>query len=162
MDTFPFHWDTLDAPQCLRMACLCPDECHESWLCGKNAFKHLTMKNPCFAVSDYASFGLHQLALLICSIWLCRKLLCFKYLLATGSAAYHFRQRRSRHRSRSKRPPAAEGQALWGTRLKALLALDFCLFMRGRSCKPDSQYATTDTCRSTQGCPQTAKPPIFT
>ena len=90
-----------------------------------NAFKLLTMKNPCFAVSDYASFGLHQLALLICSIWLCRKLLCFKYLLVTGSAAYHFRQRRSRHRSRNKRPPAAEGQALWGTRLKALLALDF-------------------------------------
>ena len=143
MDTIPFHWDTLDAPQCLRMTCLCPDECHEGWLC--------------------------------------RKLLCFKYLLATGSAAYHFRQRRSRHRSRNKRPPAAEGQALWGTRLKALLALDFCLFMRGHSCNsfiqmhicwaahefhrgeafqrdhscnsPDSQYATTDTCRSTQGFP---------
>ena len=90
-----------------------------------NAFKLLTMKNPCFAVSDYASFGLHQLALLICSIWLCRKLLCFKYLLATGSAAYHFRQRRSRHRSRNKRPPAAEDQALRGARLKVLLALDF-------------------------------------
>ena len=87
MDTFPFHWDTLDAPQCLVMACLCPDECHEGWLC--------------------------------------RKLLCFTYLLATGSAAYHFRQRRSRHRSRNKRPPAAEDQALRGTRLKALLALDF-------------------------------------
>ena len=146
------------------------------------------MKNPCFAVSDYASFGLHQLALLICSIWLCRKLLCFKYLLATGSAAYHFRQRRSRHRRRNQRHPAAEGQALRGARPKALLALDFCLcvrghscnsfiqmhicgtarvfhpgeeFQRGRSCKPDSQYATTDTCRSTQGFPKTAKPPIF-
>ena len=87
MDTIPFHWDTLDAPQCLRMTCLCPDECHEGWLC--------------------------------------RKLLCFTYLLATGSGAYHFRQRRSRHRSRNKRPPAAEDQALRGTRLKALLALDF-------------------------------------
>ena len=32
------------------------------------------------------------------------------------------------------RPPAAKGQALRGARLKALLALDFCLFMRGRSC----------------------------
>ena len=87
MDTIPFHWDTLDAPQCLRMTCLCPDEFHEGWLC--------------------------------------RKLLCFTYLLATGSGAYHFRQRRSRHRSRNKRPPAAEDQALRGTRLKALLALDF-------------------------------------
>ena len=115
MDTIPFHWDTLDAPQCLRMTCLCPDECHEGWIC--------------------------------------RKLLCFTCLLATGSAAYHFRQRRSRQRRRNQRPPAAEGQALRGARLKALLALDFCLFMRGRSCKPDSQYATTDTCRSTQGFP---------
>ena len=35
MDTIPFHWDTPDALQCLRMACLCPDECHESWLCSK-------------------------------------------------------------------------------------------------------------------------------
>ena len=98
-------------------------------------------------------FAPPHLAFLICSIWLCRKLLCFKYLLATGSAAYHFRQRRSRQRRRNQRPPAAEGQALRGARLKALLALDFCLFMRGRSCKPDSQYATTDTCRSTQGFP---------
>ena len=50
----------------------------------------------------------------------------------------------------SKCPPAAKGQALRGASLKALLALDFCLFMRGRSCKsPDSQYATTDMCSST-------------
>ena len=90
MDTIPFHWDTMDAPQCLRITCLCPDEFHEGWLC--------------------------------------RKLLCFTCLLATGSAAYHFRQRRSRHRSRNKRPPAAEDQALRGARLKALLAVDFCLF----------------------------------
>ena len=76
----------------------------------KNAFKYLTMKNPCFAVSDYASFGLRQLAFLICSIWLCRKLLCFTYLLATGSGAYHFRQRRSRHRRRKLHPPEAKGQ----------------------------------------------------
>ena len=75
-----------------------------------------------------------HLAFLICSIWLCRKLLCFTYLLATGSAAYHFRQHRSRHRRRNQRPPAAEGQALRGARLKALLALDFCLFMHSRSC----------------------------
>ena len=143
MDTIPFHWDTLDAPQCLRMTCLCPDECHEGWLC--------------------------------------RKLLCFKYLLVTGSAAYHFRQRRSRHRRRNQRPPAAKDQAPRGARLKALLALDFCLGMRGHSCNsfiqmhicgtarvfypgeefqrgsscktPDSQYATPDTCRSTQGFP---------
>ena len=143
MDTIPFHWDTLDAPQCLRMACLCPDECHEGWLC--------------------------------------RKLLCFKYLLVTGSAAYLFRQRQSRHRRRNKRHPAAKDQALRGARLKALLALDFCLCMRGHSCNsfiqmhicwaahefhrgeafqrdhscnsPDSQYATTDTCRSTQVFP---------
>ena len=97
MDTIPFHWDTLDAPQCLRMACLCPDECHEGWLCSK--------------------------------------LLCFTYLLATGSAAYHFSQRRSQHRRRNKCPPEAKGQALRGSSLKALLALDFCLFMRGHSWK---------------------------
>ena len=42
------------------------------------------------------------------------------------------------------RPPAAKVQALRGARPKALLALDFCLRMRGRSCKPDRQYATTD------------------
>ena len=97
-------------------------------------------------------FAPPHLAFLICSIWLCRKLLCFKYLLVTGSAAYLFRQRQSRHRRRNKRHPAAKGQALRGARLKALLALDFCLFMRGSSCEsPGSQYATTDTCRSTQG-----------
>ena len=96
MDTIPFHWDTPDALQCPRMACLCPDECHEGWLCSK--------------------------------------LLCFIYLLATGSAAYHFSQRRSRHRRRNKCPPAAKGQALRGASLKALLALDFCLGMRGHSC----------------------------
>ena len=97
MDTIPFHWDTPDAPQCLRMACLCPNECHEGWLC--------------------------------------RKLLCFTYLLATGSAAYHFSQRQSQHRRRNKCPPEAKGQALRGSRLKALrTALDFCLFIRGRSC----------------------------
>ena len=86
--------------------------------------------------------ALPHLAFLICSIWLCRKLLCFKYLLATGSAAYHFRQRRSRHRRRNQRHPAAEGQALWGARLKALLALDFCLCMRGRSCNSSRQAST--------------------
>ena len=32
------------------------------------------------------------------------------------------------------RPPAAKDHALRGARLKALLALDFCLGMRGRSC----------------------------
>ena len=32
------------------------------------------------------------------------------------------------------RPPAATGQALRGARPKALLALDFCLGMRGHSC----------------------------
>ena len=77
MDTIPFHWDTLDAPQCLRMTCLCPDECHEDLVCR-----------------------LYQ----------------------------------RRHRRRNKRHPAAKGQALRGARLKALLALDFCLCMRGRSC----------------------------
>ena len=35
----------------------------------------------------------------------------------------------------SKCPPAAKDQALQGDRLKALLALDFCLFIRGRLCK---------------------------
>ena len=34
----------------------------------------------------------------------------------------------------SKCPPAAKDQALQGARLKSLLALDFCLGMRGRSC----------------------------
>ena len=32
------------------------------------------------------------------------------------------------------RPPAAKDQALRGAHLKALLALDFYLFMRGHSC----------------------------
>ena len=50
-----------------------------------------------------------------------------------------------RHRRRNIRHPAAKVQALRGARPKALLALDFCLGMRGRSCNsPDSQYATTD------------------
>ena len=50
----------------------------------------------------------------------------------------------------SKCPPAAKDQALRGARLKALLALDFCLGIRGRSCNsPDSQYATTDMCGRT-------------
>ena len=39
-----------------------------------------------------------------------------------------------RHRRRNKCTPAAKDQALRGARLKALLALDFCLCMRGRSC----------------------------
>ena len=39
-----------------------------------------------------------------------------------------------RHRRRNIRHPAAKVQALRGARLKALLALDFCLGMRGRSC----------------------------
>ena len=37
------------------------------------------------------------------------------------------------HRLRNIRPPEAKGQALRGARPKALLALDCCLFMRGRS-----------------------------
>ena len=92
------------------------------------------MRNPTLLYQIMRHFALPHLAFLICSIWLCRKLLCFTYLLATGSAAYHFRQHRSRHRRRNQRPPAAEGQALRGARLKALLALDFCLFMHSRSC----------------------------
>ena len=39
-----------------------------------------------------------------------------------------------RHRRRNIRHPAAKVQALRGARPKALLALDFCLGMRGRSC----------------------------
>ena len=71
-------------------------------------------------------------------------------MLATASATCHFSQCQRRHRRRNKASPAAKVQALRGARLKALLALDFCLFMRGRSCKsPDSQYATTDMCSST-------------
>ena len=38
------------------------------------------------------------------------------------------------HRRRKIRPPAAKVQALRGARLKALLALDFCLCIRGCSC----------------------------
>ena len=91
--------------------------------------------------------ALPHLAFLICSIWLCRKLLCFKYLLATGSAAYHFRQRQSRHRRRNKRHPAAKGQALRGARLKALLALDFCLCVRGHSCNSFIQMHICGTAR---------------
>ena len=55
-------------------------------------------------------FALPHLEFLICSIWLCRKLLCFTYLLATGSGAYHFRQRQSRNRRRKLHPPEAKGQ----------------------------------------------------
>ena len=114
MDTIPFHGDTPDAPQRLRMACLCPDECHEDWV-------------------------LRMVISLVFS--LCQR----------------------RHRRRNKASPAAKVQPLRGARLKALLALDFCLcilgrswntsrreFQRDRSCKsPDSQYATTDMCSST-------------
>ena len=107
MDTIPFHWDTPDVLQCPRMARLCPDECHEGWLCSK--------------------------------------LLCFIYLLATGSAAYHFSQRRSRHRRRNKCPPAAKVQALRGARLKALLAIDFCLCIRGCSCNSFIQVLISGT-----------------
>ena len=39
------------------------------------------------------------------------------------------------HRRRNKCPPAAKDQALRGARLKALLALDFCLRILGCSCK---------------------------
>ena len=39
-----------------------------------------------------------------------------------------------RHRRRNIRHPAAKVQTLRGARPKALLALDFCLGMRGRSC----------------------------
>ena len=38
-----------------------------------------------------------------------------------------------RHRRRNQRPPAAKDQALRGARPKALLALDFCLGIRGLS-----------------------------
>ena len=98
-------------------------------------------------VAEYRSRDIHlhthPIVLRSCeAVRLCRwtqflssKLLCFIYLLATGSAAYHFSQRRSRHRRRNKCPPAAKGQALRGASLKALLALDFCLFMRGHSWK---------------------------
>ena len=50
------------------------------------------------------------------------------------------------HRRRNIRPPEAKGQALRGARPKALLALDFCLFMRGRSGDARSSRAikTTD------------------
>ena len=33
MDTFPFHWDTLDAPQCLLGQACRPGECHEDLFC---------------------------------------------------------------------------------------------------------------------------------
>ena len=39
-----------------------------------------------------------------------------------------------RHRRRNQRPPAAKDQTLRGARLKALLALDYWLFVRCRSC----------------------------
>ena len=60
------------------------------------------------------------------------------------------------------RSPAAKVQALRGARLRALLALDFCLFQRGSSCKPDSQYATTDMSRSTQGFPPDPRTILWT
>ena len=88
-----------------------------------------------------------------------------------------FSQCQRRHRRRNIRSPAAKVQALRGARLKALLALDFCLgrsghscnsfilvhisgtarvfhpgkeYQRGLSCNsPDSQYANTDMCGDT-------------
>ena len=45
MDTFPFHWDTLDAPQCLVMACLCPDECHEHLALPQVTLFHILIGN---------------------------------------------------------------------------------------------------------------------
>ena len=45
MDTFPFHWDTLDAPQCLRMACLCPDQCHEHLALPQVTLFHILIGN---------------------------------------------------------------------------------------------------------------------
>ena len=109
MDTIPFHWDTPDAPQYLRMACLCPGECHEGWLCSK--------------------------------------LLCFTYLLATTSATCQFSQCQRRHRRRNKASPAAKVQALRGARLKALLALDFCLGRRGHSCNSFIQVHNCEAAR---------------
>ena len=81
------------------------------------------------------------------------------------------------------RHPAAKVQALRGARLKALLALDFCLGMRGRSCNsfiqmhicgaarefhrgedfqrgrscksPDSRDPATDTCGHGTACRST-------
>ena len=45
MDTIPFHWDTLDAPQCLVMACLCPDECHEHLALPQVTLFHILIGN---------------------------------------------------------------------------------------------------------------------
>ena len=70
MNTIPFHWDTLDAPQCPRMACLCPDECHEgrglSYLILNNLFCriwtswHVLVQNPALL-----PVFLHKLAFII-------------------------------------------------------------------------------------------------
>ena len=65
--------------------------------------------------------------------WLCSKLLCFTYLLATTSATCQFSQCQLQHRRRNKASPAAKVQPLRGARLKALLALDFCLCILGHS-----------------------------
>ena len=65
MDTFPFHWDTLDASQCPRMACLCPDECHEAL---------------CYC---YICFW---------NIFLCKLLLCDLFSCKNWLSSFHFRR----------------------------------------------------------------------
>ena len=56
-----------------------------------------------------------------------------------GSQALNYQRQ---HRRRNTRPPAAKVQALRGARLKALLALDFCLCIRGCSCNSSRQAGT--------------------
>ena len=45
MDTIPFHWDTLAAPQCLVMACLYPDECHEDLVLRNSPLWDVLLQN---------------------------------------------------------------------------------------------------------------------
>ena len=110
MDTIPFHWDTLDALQGLRMACLCPNECHET--------------------GTFAEYGF---VTNLCNVCVCVvHCICFRSKSMTAPPPEYT-------------PSGGKGQALRGARPKALLALDFCLCIRGCSCNSFIQVLISGT-----------------
>ena len=83
MDTFPFHWDSPDATQCLRMACLCPDEYHE----GLRFLQDRVMKHVLLQTNPLRPVFLQKLAFIISfpSVWFCDMIFVF-----TGLADSYF------------------------------------------------------------------------
>ena len=89
MDTFPFHWDTLDAPQCPRMACHCPGECHESRGLLYLILNILVLRNLGFVKCPFSEFAFQDLDFVACSfaefalpymfmaLWFCFLTICF-------------------------------------------------------------------------------------